>query len=257
MRRRRDAPGTIAIRRRVARQWLAAMGERWTSATWHDVDAYGDTRAIAATTWRDEISHLHAFYLWAIRNEHCEHDPTVLVERPRVGLRLPRPISEHQFRRLVDDTPADMRAILKLMAFCGLRCCEVARLRWSDVDLVERVAIVRGKGNKERVIGLPPRVVRALAAIDSPATFVFTRADGGPHTPARVSQLVGRHARERGVAMSAHQLRHTFATRLLERSNAIEVVQHALGHASVSSTQIYAKVDHRRVIAIAQAMDDF
>lgn len=258
MRRRRDAPGTISARVRVARAWLATVGERWIEATWHDVDAYGDTRNIAASTWRDELSHLHAFYLWAMRNELVTIDPTILVERPRVPGRLPRPVSDGQYARLSVGASPMVLAMLELMAFCGLRCCEVARLRWCDVDLCERVAIVRGKGNRERTIGLPARVVRALAAVDAPTATVITNAAALPYSPARVSQLIGQHARARGVAMTAHQLRHTFATSLLAAANGeLLIVQHALGHASVSTTQIYAQVDRRRAVEIAQAMDRF
>lgn len=256
MRRRRYAAGTIHKRLTVARTWLEHVGDRWTSVTWREVDEYGDTRKVSASTWRDEISHLSHFYRWAMRNEYTDRDPTTLVERPRIGMRLPRPATEMQYRRILDGATPEMRAIIELMTWCGLRCLEVASLRWSSVDMIERTAVVRGKGDRERTVGLPRRVVQALAAIDNATDWVIPSPRGDAHTACRISQLVGAHCRERHVPISAHQLRHRFATVLLEAAAGdLLIVQHALGHASISTTQIYAQVDRRRALDVARRLD--
>jgi len=260
MRLRRFASGTISKRLTVARSWMAHQGAGWVTATWRDVDAYGSTRLISAATWRDEVSHLSHFYRWAMRCDYALADPTVLVERPRVGMRLPRPVSPAQYRRLIDGASPQMLAIIELMAWCGLRCCEVARLRWRDVDLVERMVRVHGKGDRDRDVSLPRRVVRALAAIDGASAddHVVLGAAGLPVTAATVSHLVGRWCQHQRVPVTAHMLRHKFATLLLEAADGdLLTVQHALGHASVATTQIYAQVSRIRAKKVARLLDAF
>lgn len=247
--RREYATGTIKGRVGIVRRWLTHAGEAWPFASWHDLDAYGDVRraTVCASAWRDELSHLSHFYRWAMRNDLAGGDPTVLVERPRVGRHLPRPASDLHYRRLRDGAPPMLLACLELMAYCGLRCCEVAALEWRDVSIDKHRAIVRGKGNRERVIELPVDVARALAAIDADTVHVFTGQRGRALSPARVSQMVSRWAGARGVPITAHQLRHRYATMVLEASGDIYVTKAALGHAVVSSTEIYAELNPVRV----------
>lgn len=252
----RYAPGTISTRVRVATNWLQHSGAHWYVATWREIEAYGGTRAVCGATWRDEVSHLSHFYKWAMRMDYAEADPTVLVERPRVGMRQPRPVTPTQYLRLVDGADPQMRAIIDLMAWVGLRCCEVARLRWSDIDLIERTAIVQGKGNRERTISLPRKVIRALVAIDAATELVFLSPKGAALSPARVSQMVGEWCRHQRVPVTAHQLRHKYATFLLEAADGdLLIVQEALGHASVATTQIYAQVSRLRAKQIAKILD--
>lgn len=255
--RRNYAAGTVKKRMGIVARWVEHAGEGWPGATWHEVDAYGDGRVIHPSTWRDEVSHLSHFYKWAMRNELAERDPTALVERPRVGKRLPRPAADHDYARIVDDAPAQIRAMVELMAWCGLRCCEVARLERHDVDVIRRQAIVRGKGDRERVVGLPRRVVQALAAIDAGGVFVFTSPHrGGPYRASRVSQIIADHCRGREVKITAHQLRHRFATLALELVGQMDVVQAALGHASIATTEIYARTSENRVRDLLRLLDE-
>lgn len=250
--RREYASGTINSRVSKVRCWLRHAGRGWMGATWHDIDAYGDHRrqSVSASAWRDEISHLSHFYRWAMRNDLAERDPTVLVERPRVRRRLPRPATDLQYRRLCADAPAMLLAILEMMAYCGLRCCEVSALAWADVSIEKHRAIVRGKGGRERVIELPVDVARALAAIDADTMHVFTGLGGRGLSPARVSQIVSQWAQARGVPITAHQLRHFYATMVLEECGDIYVTKAALGHLSVASTEIYAELDPRHVLDV-------
>lgn len=256
--RRNYARTTIVKRMSITRRWLAYWGDAWTVLDWHDVDAYGDTRTCGPSTWRDEVSHLSHFYRWAMRNELAPSDPTTLVERPRVAQRLPRPAAAHDYALMIDDTPPALFAMLELMAWSGLRCCEVAGLRWRDVDIANGSALIHGKGDRHRIVAVPRRVVRALAAIDAGSEYVFEPPHKpGPYQPWRVSQIIANHARSRGVNVTAHQLRHRFATMLLELVGELDVVQEALGHASIATTQIYAKTDPRRVRALSRRLDEF
>lgn len=258
---RREYSGeTIKKRVLVVRRWLLHAGQDWPLATWHDIDAYGDLRRqrITASGWRDEVSNLSHFYKWAMRNELAERDPTALVERPRIGVRVPRPATDDQYRRLIDGAGPQMLAILELMAWCGLRCCEVADLQWANVDLDGATAIVHGKRDKERIARLPRRVVRALEELDHDGGYVFrNRTGAGPYRPSRVSQMVATWARAQGVPITAHQLRHRFATKLLAALEGdLLTVQQAMGHSSVATTQIYTLLEDRRALEAVRALDE-
>jgi site-specific recombinase XerD len=149
-----------------------------------------------------------------------------------------------------------MTAMLALMSGAGLRCCEVARLRWSDVDMIDGTIHVTGKGNKERVLEVGPAVRRSLAAIDHPGPFVFVNRGGRPYTPCRVSQLVNEHLRKCAAGCTAHQLRHRFATRALsEAAGDITIVRDLLGHSTVAVTEIYAAVTPGLAGTVARSID--
>lgn len=231
--------------------WLDHVGERWRQATRTDVEEWLDGRELGARARYTSISHLHCFYEWANREELTFIDPTRAIERPRLPRRLPRPGRVDVIDRMIDSAPADMRAILCLMVDGGLRCCEVARLDWSDVDLEVGTIHVVGKGGHERIVGIPQRLRLALFVVD---------AGSGPVTgrelrPARVSRIVNAYMRSVGLTITAHQLRHTYGTRLYRATGGnLLAVQQALGHASVTSTQIYALVDPDVALAAARAL---
>lgn len=256
MRRRALAAGTIEKRMAVVRWWtsyLVAHGGRdLATATSGDVEAFMDSRQRCGPRTRYAIaSHLHAFYVWAVRAGIVPSDPTIGVDRPRLPRRLPRPARADGVATVIATAPADMAAAVALMADAGLRCCEVARLRWVDVDLATGVLWVRGKGERDRVVGIPARLARVLAALDTTTGPVLGRV----LTPARVSQLVGELLRAGGLDATAHQLRHLYATRLYAATGGDLVsVQHALGHASVATTQIYVAIDPDRALDAARKL---
>jgi site-specific recombinase XerD len=256
MRRRALAAGTITTRTAELRRWLAWVGADWSTATRADVERWIDRRPLGARARYCAISHLHAFYVWAIRSELVEHDPTVTVERPRLGQRLPRPIRPDDVAGAIDAASAELAAVLALMAWAGLRCCEIAALDWSDVDLTARVVLVHGKGDRDRLVGLPLVAVRALAALDATAGPVYPAAARAAHPAALVSRHVREHLHRCGVTASAHRLRHTYATALYRATGGdLLAVQRALGHASVATTAIYAAADPDRALAAARALD--
>ena len=155
---------------------------------------------------------------------------------------------------LIHDAGPRMAATLGLMVDAGLRCAEVAGLDWSDVDLSRRTLFVRaGKGDRDRLVGLPRRLLQLLAALDTVTGPVIAPAA----TPGAISQRVRSHMLRRGVRGSAHRLRHTYATRLLEATQDICAVQVALGHALLTTTQIYAAVDPTRAVAAAHKLDGY
>lgn len=251
MRREGQARTTIVKRHAELRWWLGHIGERWTGATRHDVDQWLDDRDIAMSTRYVAISNLHAFYLWARREGLVAQDPTELLRRPKVKRRLPRPMRSHEVELLMRDAGPRMTATIALMYEAGLRCDEVARLTWDDVDLTARTMIVRGKGDRDRMVGLPNRLVMALAALDETTGAVIAPAA----TAGAISQRVRSHMRRRGVTGSAHRLRHSYATRLYAATQDITAVQIALGHALLTTTQVYTAVDPARAVRAARMLD--
>jgi site-specific recombinase XerD len=238
MRRRNLAPGTIEARRYQLRLWSTFIGDRWRVADRHDVEAWIDSRSLAARARYSSISHLHAFYVWCRREGLVEVDPTELVERPRLERRLPRPARAGDVARAVGDGLEPLEVCAALAAYQGLRCVELARLRWQDVDLEAGRLYLRGKGNRDRVLRIARRLRPILQAHDGATGYLLGRRV----TPARMSQRLNQHLRARGCQCTAHQLRHAFACSALEASGNIAAVQQALGHASIATTQIYAAV---------------
>lgn len=257
-RRRNLSEGTIAKRTTELRLWVRSC-PGWRTATGRDVERFVDGRHLGPNATASAVSHLHRFYIWAIRHEYCTTDPTVYVDRPKLPRRLPRPMRPTDVAVALEGADPQTRAAILLAALAGLRCCEVARLAWADVDLDRRVAVVTGKGNRDRVVGLPRRLVAALAALDGTDGPVLPgwQAPEGDRNPGRVvSQRVNRYLRSVGVTSTMHQLRHRYATDLYAATDHdLLAVQHALGHASVATTQVYAQADVSRAIAAAARLD--
>lgn len=190
-------------------------------------------------------------------------DAAADVDTPRSGRSLPKALPLAQIERLLaaptGDDPAALRdrAILELLYGSGLRISELTGLDVDDVDAVERLVRVRGKGSKDRVVpfgavaaaALEQWLVRGrpLVASGAPAVFVNTR--GGRLTRQGVWKLVKEHAGRVGLNddVSPHTLRHSFATHLLDGGADVRAVQELLGHANVTTTQIYTLVSRQRL----------
>lgn len=256
--RRGYARGTIRTRVSVARDFAAHHVV--ATATWRDVEAWAARRCLSAGSTRNLLVNLRAFYRWAIRDGLAVTDPTQLADRPAVPQRLPRPATERDIAGLLAVADVQLHAVIAMMACAGLRCVECSRLDWTDVDLRAATVIVNGKGQRERLIDLSQDVVRALAelALATPGRrvgAVFVGPLGRRLSPARVSQLVARAARAAGVDVRAHRLRHRCATQALQQPGAdLLAVRDLLGHASVSTTQIYTAVIPGRTAATSRAL---
>jgi integrase/recombinase XerD len=196
-------------------------------------------------------------------------DPSTEVTGPRPGRALPKALSLAQVEQLlaapVGDTPAALRdrALLELLYAAGLRITELITLDLDDVDLVGRTVRCLGKGSKERIVPVGRVAARALDA-----WLVRGRPALRPQTPALLTNSRGRrltrqggwkilkkHAEAVGLsgAVSPHTLRHSFATHLLEGGADVRVVQELLGHASVSTTQVYTLVSTARLRSVYEA----
>jgi integrase/recombinase XerD len=187
------------------------------------------------------------------------------IDAPRPGRRLPSLLSHDEVDRLLaapdPRTPAGRRdrAMLELLYATGLRVSELVALELNDVNLETRVLVARGKGSKERLVpvGAPAgEAVRAYLATARDALLrgrrskdLFVTPRGGRMTRQGFAKIVARFARAAGIRrpISPHKLRHSFATHLLEGGADLRAVQAMLGHADVSTTQIYTHVDRTHV----------
>jgi site-specific recombinase XerD len=186
-------------------------------------------------------------------------NPLAGVSAPKRERRLPSILTKDNLSVLIqsadEDTPQGLRnrAILELMYAAGVRLSEAVGLDLTNVSLDDRTLVVRGKGNKERMVlvGAPAEqalrryIVQARPELAVGETHaLFLNRDGGRLSGRSVQQIVRRHALRAGldVRVHPHLLRHSFATHLLDGGAELRVVQELLGHASASTTQIYTHV---------------
>lgn len=220
-----------------------------------DIDAFLDSRDLRPQSRYRWLSDLHIFYEWAIREGLTELDPTVLMDRPRLPRYQPRPIGEADLEVAISCAPPMMRAWLMLAAYAGLRASEVAAVERGDLLDGDDLLIVHGKGSKERIVPVRPDVLEALRRHGLPgAGLVFTRPDGTPWPGQKVSLYASRFLKGLGIDATLHQLRHRFATKAYQACSDIRVVQELLGHASPTTTAVYAAWDQRRARAAVTAI---
>jgi integrase/recombinase XerC len=205
------------------------------------------------------VSTIRNFYAYLAREGHLETNPLAGVSSPKRERRLPSILTKDHLSALIasadEQTPQGLRnrAILELMYAAGVRLSEIVALDVKDLELAERTLIVRGKGNKERMvlIGAPAeQALRRYLADGQPKlasgedSALFLNRDGNRLSGRSVQQIVRRHALRAGLDQRVHPhlLRHSFATHLLDGGAELRVVQELLGHASASTTQIYTHV---------------
>jgi site-specific recombinase XerD len=242
LRRRECAKATIyAFRRRV---WLVDdhFCRPFGEITSDELEAFLDARDLgpkARYTW---ISTLHRFYQWCTIHhpDAVAHDPTLVMDRPKLRQGLPRPIPDDDLHAAVAAAEGDLKLWLVLAGWAGLRCKEIAEMQHDDVLIDEGLLLVRGKGNKERLVPVHARIAPLLPTGGRRGPM-FQRPDGRVFTAARVSQIINAHFADLGMAWTAHQLRHRFATRVHNASGDLLVTQALLGHASPTTTAVYAK----------------
>jgi site-specific recombinase XerD len=194
---------------------------------------------------RAYLSTLKTFCRWLIEEDYLERDPTLRTARVREPRVVPRALSDAQLARLRAVLPdLEARLMILLMARLGLRCIEVANLRLEHYDTERQTVLVAGKGDNERLLPVPSDVARPLCAFvaDRTAGPVFIDANAAT-VSRRCSQwfdAAGLKATIRD-GMSAHALRHTAASNLLERCGDVRLVQAFLGHQSLVTTDRYLR----------------
>lgn len=219
----------------------------------------------AVKTMRRKLSSLRRFYHWLLREGRVDVNPVLDVSPRPQSQHLPEILSAEQVDYLLlihPENPLEFRdcAMLELFYSSGLRLAELVGLNLTDLDLQQGMVRVLGKGNKQRDVPVGRQAVKALrewlavrpelCAGDEPALFVSKQRK---RISARNVQLRLKHwQRERGLGqkLHPHKLRHSFASHLLESSGDLRAVQELLGHADLSTTQIYTHLDFQHLAAV-------
>ena len=222
---------------------------------------------ISARSLARSLSAIRTFYAYLQRRWKLENPALTLIESPKIARGKPKPVSEKAALDLLKQTgdrpgedweKARDTAILYLLYGCGLRISEALSLKQRDRQLGAALTI-NGKGNKSRMVPILPVVREAVAASADlcpfplePDDLMFRGARGGPLGPRAVQKLMQTLRSALGLPASAtpHALRHAFATHLLAHGGDLRTIQELLGHASLSTTQIYAEVENSRLLNV-------
>ncbi|MCC6473067.1 MAG: site-specific tyrosine recombinase XerD [Burkholderiales bacterium] len=268
---------TLESYRRDLRQfadWLAAVCRGpLLEVSESDVAGYLALRnrgsaGVKAATQARLVSSLRRFYRFVLAGGRIARDPTVRLDSPKLPRRFPRTLTEADVEALLlapsADFPAGLRdrAMLEVLYASGLRVSELVGLKLTGLDLNAGLVRVFGKGARERLVPLGEDAVEWVRRYQADARqvllrgrsseFVFVTARGGPMTRQAFWYLIRRHAALAipGKPLSPHTLRHAFATHLLNHGADLRAVQMLLGHADISTTQIYTHVARERLKAL-------
>jgi integrase/recombinase XerD len=271
------SPNTLSAYRRDLRSyaaWLIERGRAVTDVTEADVIAYIEAlraRGLAPASVARSIVPVRGLHRFLAAEGRVPTDPSAHVERPRVPRGLPKALNEEQIGRLlaapVGDGPIARRdrAMLEMLYGTGVRVSELVGLSLADVDLDASLLRAFGKGSKERIVPIGGHATRALVAWlgeggrpelapaqwrrRGDAEAVFLGARGGRLTRQGAWDVLRRHGERVGLAglISPHVLRHSCATHMLDHGADIRIVQELLGHASITTTQLYTLVSTERL----------
>jgi integrase/recombinase XerC len=222
-------------------------------------------KGLSARSIQRRLSACRTFFRFLIREKHVDRHPVTDVSAPKGKKRLPENLDADRMARLLEIPGKGPlvdrdRAILELLYSSGLRLSELTGLNCGDVDMREATVRVTGKGNKDRIIPVGRKALQALtrwdqtrvqlALADENALFVSNR--GTRISPRSVQARVSHWARKQGIDTHVypHLFRHSFATHLLESSHDLRGVQELLGHANISTTQVYTHLDFQHLAQI-------
>jgi integrase/recombinase XerD len=223
---------------------------------------------LSASSIKLVVVALKIFFRFLAARGIIERDPTEALALPRIERYLPETLNELQVQQFLEriDTKAlhglRDRAMMEVLYATGLRISELANARLEDFNFEQRIVRATGKGNKTRLVPVGRKACEALAAYLSaerpklvkPRTSseIFLSERGTKLTTARIWQIVKKHAQRAGLEKNVypHLLRHSFATHLLSNGADLRIIQEMLGHADISTTQVYTHVDQQRLKAV-------
>ena len=211
------------------------------------------------------LSAVRSFFRWMLREGLVEHNPATPVRAPKSPRHLPATLDADSIGQLLDipcETTIAIRdkAIMELFYSSGLRLSELAGLHWEQLDLASGMVTVTGKGNRSRMVPVGRMATEALiewrkvrgefASFEEPHVFVSQR--GNPIAVRTIQSRIRYWARHQGVPQNIypHLLRHSFASHMLESSGDLRAVQELLGHADISTTQIYTHLDFQHLASV-------
>ncbi|MDP2233768.1 MAG: site-specific tyrosine recombinase XerD [Actinomycetota bacterium] len=272
---RGSSPHTVEAYRRDIGEYLSVLQSRGIASadavTRDDVGAFVSSmrdRGLAPGTVERKLSAVKSFHKFLVREGLTENHPTARIPLPKVPKRLPDVISIDDADKLLSQPFASEapglrdRAILEVLYGCGLRVSELTGLGFSDIDLDSGFMRVLGKGGKERDVPVGGAAARALVEYlthgrpflkpkghsrQQDPTAVFVNTYGGRLTRQSVFGIVRRYGARVDLDVHPHTLRHSYATHMLEGGADLRVLQEILGHADISTTQIYTHVDRHHL----------
>ncbi len=264
------SPHTVAAYRNDLGQLLEfAEGARVSPRLLSDYVIALQERGYSNTTVARKIASVKSFFNFLLEEGEVKEDPTENLSSPRTGRSLPKPLSEEDILRLLEEpfksnSPEGLRdgAMLELLYASGLRVSEMINLNVRDVNIDEQYLRCMGKGSKERVVPLYDEVVEVvryyvtngrpelLADSNRNEQALFLNRHGDRLTRQGFWFILKNHAINAGIVqrITPHTLRHSFATHLLAGGASLRNVQEFLGHASIATTQIYTHITSERIM---------
>jgi integrase/recombinase XerD len=251
--------------------WMKSRGSELRDLGTDELAAFLSQRkadGLNAASLRITTVHLKVFFRWLVMKDALEMDPAEPLLAPRPDLTLPETLHATELVQLLESIdpsqPLGRRdlAILELFYSSGLRLSELCKARLEMMDFEEGFLRITGKGGKTRIVRVGHKAREAIAnylANERPglvtkktSSYIFLSVRGGALSPDRVRQIVKERAKFAGIDQNVypHLLRHSFATHLLEGGADLRVIQELLGHADISTTQIYTHVDRQRLKAV-------
>ena len=237
-------------------RWIESEGLQWQDMSRKQLQGYLRQRAgLSASARANMLCSFRVYFSWALDQEYIARSPAVNFKTPQRLRPLPRALTLHQVRQLLDHLAAGAgrrarrdEALLLTALYAGLRGCELATLHWSAVDPQAGVIAIRiSKMNKGRAVPIHPGLLdvltrwREIQQLDSSApVFSLNQAS---IAPGRVVKIARRARLASGVQFSAHVLRHTFATWALRKSKNLYAVSKSLGHSQLRQTEIYVSAE--------------
>lgn len=221
----------------------------------------------AASTVARKLASIKAFYRFLTAERYIRRNPAEVLEAASRGLHLPKVLSVQEVERLLDEPNLGTldgyrdKTMLELLYATGMRVSELVNVPVKNVDMKMQYVIVMGKGSKERMLPLGRTalhylehylsVVRLQLLHGKPdaAAELFVTGWGGPMTRERFYEIIVAYGKSAGISkrVTPHMLRHSFATHLLNNGTDLRIVQELLGHADISTTQIYTHLDVERL----------
>ncbi len=224
-------------------------------------------RGVAARSLARALSAVKSFYRWLSDREQFDATAVLSIRAPKFQGKLPRPLQVDDAKALIDTVELQSTtnwvalrdvAVVTLLYGCGLRISEALGLTGADLPIGESLRIT-GKGNKTRIVPVIPQarqaVDRYVAAVPfdmTPDSRIFRGKRGGPLSPGVIQKAVAQARMQLGLPATAtpHAMRHSFATHLLGAGGDLRTIQELLGHASLSTTQVYTEVDPARLMDV-------
>jgi tyrosine recombinase XerC len=249
-------------------EWATGRGKEPGSLAYRDLRAYAaalSDRGLARTSVARKLAAVRSFHDHLARTGESRQNPAELLPTPKKASRLPRVLGPEEIAKLLDRIPASGplevrdRAMLELAYACGLRADEIVNVDAEAVDFESETLRVEGKGRKTRIVPMGEPAQRALErylsqarpalATDRTESALFLSRRGRRLSPSDIRRRLDRWVREAAVAghVSPHTLRHSFATHMLEGGADLRSIQELLGHSSVSTTQVYTRVEPGRL----------